>query len=205
MGSGSPQEKKQKGKRKDTKLTAVFSGIFVVLIALGLWWFLVRDNKQPTMNQHPTQQTAQTQHTKQTPDNNNTTQPAAYDPTENGKYFVIKEWGVRFPVPEGYAGDIKYTLKSDVNLEIGSNMVGNAAYFSSDSMSRWPDYGKDCTPFALLQSPEQLNQSSRVGNFWYKVVNGGALCYADHDSSYQIDFTQKLVAVLHELEPIPNQ
>lgn len=47
-------------------------------------------------------------------DNNQTTPPAIKDPdpSEGGKYLVIKEWGIRFPLPEELRGDIAYAIEA---------------------------------------------------------------------------------------------
>jgi hypothetical protein len=52
------------------------------------------------------------------------------DPTEGGKYLVIKEWGVRFEVPEEYHGDLYYFIYSENiapqdsnNITIGSKKL----------------------------------------------------------------------------------
>lgn len=42
------------------------------------------------------------------------------DPSEGGKYLVIKEWNVRFRLPEEYKSDIYYSVIDDRKIRYGS-------------------------------------------------------------------------------------
>lgn len=50
---------------------------------------------------------------------NQNTQPQN-DPSESGKYLVIKEWGVKFEIPEELRGDISYYMNDKAYRDFGS-------------------------------------------------------------------------------------
>src|SRR6266511_4038746 len=87
--------------------------IVAVLAAVSLiGWYVWNKNKKTEPGKTTTSQTTQNKQT---------------DPSEGGKYLVIKEWGVRFPLPEELRGDVTYgiaTLEPDntqiVRFEINS-------------------------------------------------------------------------------------
>jgi hypothetical protein len=72
---------------------AVIVLILAVVAAAGLagWYVWERNQKD----------------TKQTSNSNTQSQ---VDPTEGGKFLVIKEWGVRFELPEELRGDVYYRI-----------------------------------------------------------------------------------------------
>ncbi len=45
--------------------------------------------------------------------------PSASDPSEGGKYLVIKEWGVRLPISELSTQGIKYVFNTDLVQDFG--------------------------------------------------------------------------------------
>lgn len=51
--------------------------------------------------------------------NQSTTNQNASDPSEGGKYLVIKEWSIKFEVPQERRGDLYYALYGDA-IVIGS-------------------------------------------------------------------------------------
>src|SRR5688572_25912838 len=49
------------------------------------------------------------------------------DPSEGGKYLVIKEWGVRFLLPEELRGDVIYGIETSSNMQTAWFEVGKIA------------------------------------------------------------------------------
>lgn len=79
-----------------------FSPLFVLLIVLvvgavgfGAWYVINQKDENTATNQ-----TTQTESVTES-------EPVS-DPSEGGKYLVIKEWGVRFPVSPSIKGDVAY-------------------------------------------------------------------------------------------------
>lgn len=136
-------------------------GIVLIVLAVGLigatGWYVLKNNHESTKNNAATQNDAPEQ-TELLP-----------DPTEEGKYLVIREWGVRFPLPEDLRGDIYYRIDKNgiLNAEFTSfasnkldELVGdNSCTFKEnpqnnglsarlirglpDQLSKNPDYVKE--------------------------------------------------------------
>lgn len=107
-------------------------------------------------------------------------------------------------MPEGYEGDIMYSIRTGVDLTPAVDGIGEVAYFYSISMSKWPDYISGCMPLVLTRSQNEImsEKSIKVEDAWYQIANGGALCYTEHSSAIQNKFVEKLVKVIRALEPI---
>jgi hypothetical protein len=52
--------------------------------------------------------------------NNQSTNQNQKDPSESGKYLIIKEWNVKFEIPDQYRGDIYYGSYGENAIAIGS-------------------------------------------------------------------------------------
>lgn len=81
--------------------------IVLVIAAIGLagWYVWNKNHKDNTTKvQDKTSQ-------KSEDGKKNSEKPS--DPSENGKYLVIKEWGVRFLLPETLKGDIYYQVSAN--------------------------------------------------------------------------------------------
>jgi hypothetical protein len=74
--------------------------LIVAGAGLGYWYYQKSD--EPKTNT----QTSNQQSSKNTQNTN--------DPSEDGKYLVIKEWNVRFLLPSEFEGDITYFEAKDV-------------------------------------------------------------------------------------------
>ena len=88
---------------------------FVAVAGFSVWHFV---SKKPAV-----QPTSVTHSTPKTSTNNN----APADPSEGGKYLVIKEWGVRATLPASLQGKVTYLLDEshnskdpDTGLELAS-------------------------------------------------------------------------------------
>lgn len=58
-------------------------------------------------------------------------QRQASDPTEGGRYLVIKEWGVRFPLPQDLQERITYQLSEELTDEDGNHLQGAKIFISN--------------------------------------------------------------------------
>ena len=54
-----------------------------------------------------------------------TSTSSATDPSEGGKYLVIKEWGVRFEVPIALRGSLSYSLNDQAYHDFGGPILVN--------------------------------------------------------------------------------
>src|SRR5262245_46454657 len=88
--------------------------IAVVLVVAGLGFAAWRISQTPdkkTTNNSPVTSPKQTQKTKSS------------DPSEGGKYLVIKEWGVRFKLPAALQGDISYFMNTRAEEQSGGPIL----------------------------------------------------------------------------------
>jgi hypothetical protein len=121
------------------------------------------------------QPSAVTQSTPKTASTNNNT-PA--DPSEGGKYLVIKEWGVRFKLPSILKGDAYYNYSTDVleHIALRSKQLDRITatcpsrdfylYFGiSRSKTK---YSQDNYPFSI----ETLGLK-QIDGYWYDVFDTG--------------------------------
>src|SRR6266480_1430280 len=60
--------------------------------------------------------------------------------SEGGKYLVIKEWGVRFPLPKELRGDVRYEIRPYFT---GKDVPVETAWFEVVSVAKLP--GSNCT------------------------------------------------------------
>ncbi len=85
----------------------IFAVALAVVIGLG-GWLILRNDKNNNDSQTNTSQIIEPA--------NNEGEEEQYDPSEGGKYLVIEEWGVRFPLPEELRGDLlTYVSTTDVS------------------------------------------------------------------------------------------
>lgn len=112
------------------------------------------------------------------------------DPSEGGKYLVIKEWGVRFPLPEDLRGEVEYGVFT-------FNDGSEAAYFTSkgiaaksldggcdlretnDSTGHGMSGGTIAINRATVKSSEPgAGEFQGPGGNWYHVeASNGGECY----------------------------
>jgi hypothetical protein len=99
--------------------------VIIAAFAVGGWtvWHRQDNSRQKTNNATSTQTDDKTATDS---DLNDSQKPN--DPSENGKYFVIKEWGVRFVTPTELQDDISYGL---FNAKDGSQII----YFASKDIA----------------------------------------------------------------------
>jgi len=87
--------------------------LVVAAIAFGGWYVWDKNKKNDQKASNATSQ------------NTNQAGQKESDPSEGGKYLVIKEWGVRFELPEELRGDVYYQItKNDL---LGAEFVNFAS------------------------------------------------------------------------------
>lgn len=87
--------------------------VIAVLVALAFGaWFVWQKNQDDAKDNNKSSQNGNSNQP-----NNNQNEPA--DPSEGGKYLVITEWGVRFPLPEELRGDISYFVDNKAAKDFG--------------------------------------------------------------------------------------
>lgn len=94
---------KTKNAKMPSKTWLVSVLVLAVIGATG--WYVWQDNQNTSTNSNRRSDTSSTQ---QLP-----SQPQQPDPSEGGKYLVIKEWGVRVPFSTLGFNDANYTLSRD--------------------------------------------------------------------------------------------
>jgi hypothetical protein len=84
--------------------------VFVLLAAGAGGWYVWQDSQKNAS----TRQSESTGHTSKPTRQTNKEQVAGpADPSEGGKYLVIREWGVRIPLPGELRGDVYYKLATN--------------------------------------------------------------------------------------------
>lgn len=99
----SQKETRQRG---FTAVEGIVAAIVVLALALGGWWVWERNQS----NNRPSTDSSQTNDAQ-----SQNGDPS--DPSEGGKYLVITEWGVRFPLPEELRGDIEFSVSEGEDKE----------------------------------------------------------------------------------------
>ncbi len=95
----------------------VLVAILVIVVLAASAWFIW--HKHTTTSAKKTNAVAQS----------NTGHPAQpNDPSERGKYLVIKEWGVRVALPNEFQGKTTYVL-GDTSVDEDNNQLQNAKIF----------------------------------------------------------------------------
>ncbi|GLZ30806.1 hypothetical protein Lesp02_29950 [Lentzea sp. NBRC 105346] len=187
--------------------------LVIAVVAFAGWYVWNKSKKDDTK---PTGQTAQNQDQPK-PDEQ---KPA--DPTEGGKYLVISEWGVRFPLPESQRGDVKYgieTYKSDgaqaAWFEVGkianlpdSNCKLHAAGVNSTGQSGGIGVvlSRESQPLPADEAGVYNSTVPHVGDYWYYVGRSRGSCSPTEASQQlELDAGFALLTSLTRLEAVPRQ
>lgn len=112
--------------------------ILVIAVVAFAGWYVWNKNKKDDTK--PTGQTAQNQN----PPKPDEQKPA--DPSEGGKYLVISEWGVRFPLSDSLKGEVTYSLGDPVTDPDNNQIQAAKLLLKND-----PVAGNEC---AVTQKPQ---------------------------------------------------
>jgi hypothetical protein len=128
--------------------------IAVLVLAGGVGWYVWDQNKNDTKAQNSTQTTA----------------PAASSQTNNS-YLVIKEWGVRFKLPEDLKGKVNYFHRNGAP----------ESYAIND-----PDVELDnCAPISLDRTNQSNAGYRKVGQYYYVAIAGAQACDTSESTRQQ--------------------
>jgi hypothetical protein len=113
---------------KQSGFSTVFVIVSIVLIAgLAIAGLTVWHNSSSANK-------ASTNSGQNTPEVSKETREQPVDSSEGGKYAVIKEWGLRFPMPDGETADsIQYELDESPTTEAG--IMGRSVKFTSRKLT----------------------------------------------------------------------
>jgi len=116
----------------------------IAIISAGGWlvWQQNQDDDRTHTNSSQTPDTQKDQAKDKTPE-----QQTPNDPSEGGKYFVVKEWGVRFPVPSEINGTLRYIF---AHQDPNTLVIDTTAF----------PQGAECPSFSLVRTTEQVKTVS---------------------------------------------
>ena len=203
-----------------TAVEVVITVLVVAALGVGGWYVWHKNQKSDSKQATSSQSSENTQ---------------ATDPSEGGKYLVIKEWGVRAPLSDGLRGDIEYGIRKTVNLagpEDSGPVYGEVVYFASKKLAAISVNPNTCglkagaqddrtdqsdpnsydggPGIALERHSVQPNPTHstdiQVNGSWYRAVHGnGGVCYEGSDGSQESLFIQSTVESLKSLQAVPKQ
>lgn len=102
------------------------------------------------------------------------------DPSEGGKYLVIKEWGVRFPTTEN-TQDLIYSFVPEGSNNIHFGLVSLANKYSSCAPE---EIGLSLGVTRSKDSNFTISQPiSKIGEYYYAAAGGGVSCVAQEAPS----------------------
>lgn len=188
--------------------TVLVAVVLILLVGLGCaGWFVWQRNKKGTTSSYSASTNTQTI-------NNQSNQTTPPDPTEDGKYLVIKEWGVRFLLPQALRGDVEYGIFNATNGD-------QYAYFASRKVSRLhgPNtcgleemndssgsgvFGGLISLSRSATKPEDVYQRSfQRADYWFTITpsNGGA-CFEGDTGQESGAFKGLMDSAMRELVPL---
>lgn len=154
--------------------------IIAVVAAVGLGgWYVWNKNKSDESKNNSTSQSSST-----TPNNGKTKKQS--DPSEDGKYLVITEWGVRVALPADLKGAVTYSLGEtmadpDGNqlqaakiLIANSSLTENACATSTTSLGAAVESGAQ---YIRSEISKPFNASRYRWTFKENILTNGANAY----------------------------
>jgi hypothetical protein len=155
--------------------------------------------------------------------NNENQNQTTADPSEGGKYLVIKEWGVRFKLPEDLKGQVTYGIRTSTDgaqvavFEVASiaALPGSSCKLTDISSNGWSGktggIGSEIhrTTAKIGSDQEALFAFSNmhINNYWYSGLYGkGADACVNDESKQQLagDTGRNLTFSLSSLEQVQD-
>jgi hypothetical protein len=201
-------------------ILAIIAAIVVVAgIACGGYYIFKHKNSTAQQSADTSQPTQQKDTTNNVKDNS----PAPADPSEGGKYLVIKEWGVRVLLPENLRGDIYLSDVKQGAVESPSNayqppqpIPSESVSFGSkrlDQLAGKSGYSLDTLFFVERTSqeypesatPYALRDFKSMDGYWYtlRTFKPGAIDIPGY-SDYTSQNYQPLIDAVKGLEAAPG-
>jgi hypothetical protein len=183
----------------------------IVVIAGFLAWQYVRSHSDK--NKEPSQPTptARTEPTEE-----RLSAPKISDPSEGGKYLVIQEWGVRFPLSEELKNDVKYGIftyssgDKQTAYFASNRVVAHAPGGNCDLEPASETYGQgiDGGTVALGRSKIKPTETDpklyfQLEDHWYVMGFGSASCYDGDTGQETGKFKLHMGNALKQLQLIP--
>lgn len=152
--------------------------------------------------------------------NNSSSQQTKNDPSEGGKYLVIKEWGVRFRPDDLIKGDLYYGISKSTDFATGTPI--EVVHFASRKLDKIA--GNNCRLLKegsgqgltggsgnmLVRIKEEVANKSedtnttyllKVGGYWYYSLGSKGSCIPDQQNAHiETDITQSIMQSLNTLE-----
>gem|GEM_PF-5836314 len=195
---------------------SVISLIVTILVITGIglagyyvWHKNHQQDKKQTTSKNESQSTQKSSNSQ-----------SASDPTEGGKYLVIKEWGVRFPLPPEFKDKLRYntfgnTVVGETAVENGQNIQGDGASFTTTDLTANPDNscelkeGETGGRISLFRAKEKSFEYSEYNGkridgmyYWFMKGNGGA-CSEDANNIDLVDkFVSEMRSALINIEKV---
>ena len=189
----------------------------LVVVALGLGGFFVWQHNKDDSSKDKSSNTNQSS-------GNSSEQQAGEDknsdPSEGGKYLVIKEWGVRFLLPESLHDDVTYgkrsvssTNQEAVSFEVGkiASLPGSNCKLVEQSDGSGKSGGIGVT---LVRSPETVPATEGIGEpvlttpndqYYFYVAPSKGLCAGSANEQLELDAASSLEESLKKVEEVPQQ
>lgn len=121
------------------------------------------------------------------------------DPSEGGKYLYIKEWGVRFKLPEELVNSVSYkpnALSTDEDFILETRLLESPDCMAFGFIRRTePNYLKDD------QDGKNKGTYKKIGGYYYERIVGVIAC-SDREEVHRqaADIQQKLYQASDTLE-----
>ncbi len=145
-------------------LVGIGSLIILGGLAFGGWWQFVREEAKPAP----------------TPSTNNTQNTTPSDPSEGGKYLVIKEWGVKFELTDEIR-DASYVMTSNAAIGLTTERIKKI-----DACAKFPILGVARgtldDPITNAGTPRELIARgadaaiTKVGDYYFATNGPGFSC-----------------------------
>ncbi|MET7490604.1 hypothetical protein [Streptomyces sp. NPDC005538] len=208
---------------KGFSLPVILAVVAVIAALLLGGYFVWQRNKDD--NKSNTNKTDSTSQSKQQEDKEDT---GTTDPSEGGKYLYIKEWGVRFALPQSLRGDVEYGIRKNVLLneyaDDAAPLYGDVAYFASKELDAIQASPNNCglqpgahddlndrndtssydggPGVSLSRSSQSLGGPEyHLGNYWYQTGKGSAgTCYEGSDGVKEGNFIAGVLDALKSVE-----
>lgn len=201
--------------------------IVTVLAVAGFGGWYVWDKNRSAGNDLKSADTTSQNGQNQQPSKPSTTETAkeASDPSEGGKYLVIREWGVRFLLPEELRGDVKYGIApSSIDdsetawFEVGriARLLGSNCTIEPASTSSGirGGIGVYLRRTSEKMSDDEVRESFQyvsnlsVGGKWYGFGGPKGSCLPNEtdetDLQLEVDVARSLTESMKKLEPVPG-
>jgi hypothetical protein len=123
----------------------------------------------------------------------------AADPSDGGKFLVIKEWGVRFPLDASLQGDTTYGIRTTsftaAYFQVGkiADLAGSNCKLQTESDGTGRDGGigvtlvRSATQLTVPQTSTYSSVAPHIGQYWYYLAYPKGACSSDDQAETSAD------------------